>query len=456
MGAPNVGITGVIQNPGIGQILGGGLSQLAQFLQQKQQMEQQQAIQQQQLGQGQQQIDLSRQAQINQQPLLQQQAQEARLRSALMQSQLDDAATAKARGVLAATNMQHYLFGDPNKPDEPPPGSKDLAPAQLESYRRQYQIDPQGTTQHLTELMTKPDVAVADKTRLVNPLTGKVTLEAVPEPLKVSEEWNNAQQQLSYGNIPLPKLNSFQNAQIGEQMVKNRERAAAKTFINLGADKMAEGIAGMNVAALTARNKEANAAAADMATAGQALHLLEKSGGDVYQGILSDAAPQVAAFLKNLGFADDPKAIRTAQVAAKLAQRIIPTLKEAMNTGGSGAGRILSTEVDIQKIANGDLKNMPAAALVNLLKDAQTLNAYKLAKYKTFLKTVNPDQYVKGTSTILDVNPSDYIQPDETPIGTGVGGSGAPARAGGPPDPNAKLKPGEVPAVKNQWGVGGP
>lgn len=57
---PNLAPTGVVQNPGIGEILGGGLSHLAQFLQQKQQLEQQRLFQQAQIGQEQQRIDQTR------------------------------------------------------------------------------------------------------------------------------------------------------------------------------------------------------------------------------------------------------------------------------------------------------------------------------------------------------------------------------------------------------------
>src|ERR1035437_4226468 len=100
--SPNLAPTGVIQNPGIGGIIGGGLTNLAQFLMAQHQQQQDEAARQQQLGMEQQRVDLERSGQ------------------SFMQSQAK-AKTDAADAATAETNRQAPIFGQAARNMQPTP-----------------------------------------------------------------------------------------------------------------------------------------------------------------------------------------------------------------------------------------------------------------------------------------------------------------------------------------------
>lgn len=420
---PNLAPTGVIQNPGSGAILGQGLSVLAQFLQQKQQMEQQQALQQQRIG-------LEQSQQQMQAPLIQAQTQNLAAEVAVRQQQQQALAQQALQRTATVANMKQYLAPGPN--GEPAPAEADMGPAQAKSYWNSYQLDPQGTADHLTKLMTDAPVKLAANERMISPLTGKTLVDTEAPPVDVGTDFRAHQQGLGYGNIPLPKLSVTQNREILDSMGKDKREAAQKTIVQIGQDAMASGIGQLRAKNLETQYGAATFAAQDVALASNALKKL--SEGTINTGVFASAAQSLGATLASMGFDPDPKSVRTAQIVKDLASRTIPIVRQMIQGGG---GRIMSSEIDLAKAQSGDIRNMSPQAIKNLLEDAVAAGTWRLGQYKAWLKAQNVDQFVPGSTNSLDVSPSNFMPPT-VPEGT-------PEAA----NPEAKKA-----ALKKEWGVG--
>jgi len=396
---PSLAPSGVIQNPGIGEIFGQGLSNLAQFLNQQQQQNQQQQNFQQQMG-------MQQQQQASTQAVQAAQVAESQQRLAQQQLAQKQAAEEALRKASVVSNFKEYLTPGP---DGKAPAEQDMSPAQVESYRRAYAIDPDGTSQHLQALMAGAPVKYAKGDIGVSPLTGK-TVVTNAGPLDVGTDFTAHQQGLGYGNIPLDKLTTEQNNQILAAMQKTKAAGAQKTVVQLGENAMAGAMGPLLAKNIEARYNSATNAAKDIGIATHALGLMNT--GPVGAGALLPASQTLAATLQSMGLDPDPKSVRTAQIIKDLASRVIPIAREMTQGGGGGsAGRLMSNEVELAKLAAGNLRSTSPQAIKNLLEDAVTTNTYAIGQYNAWLKSQNPDQYVPGANTNLTVKPSDFMPP---------------------------------------------
>ena len=418
---PNLAPNGVIQNPGIGEIMGGGLSQLAQFLQAKQQAEQQRQLAMAQLGQGQQKIDLDRSAQATQAPLTAAQTTETSARAAQLQQQTIDAAKQMALKIAATQNFGHYINAGPN--GEPPAALNDLGSQdRVSAWQRMYAVDPQGTVAKFQDLLGKEPIQLAPNARLINPLSMATQVAAQGEPQKPSDEYVNAFKSL-YGNTPMndpsigvPELSKVYDKML-ESKIKTANAAAPKA-----ADAFATALGSERVKDLTARFGDAQQTSKDVAVARDALYNLQNNG--VRSGPLATANMTMDAFLGDMGFKPDARDPATQKIMSDLAARVLPSVREQIASGSGGVPRLNTTEINLVQKTVGDLTKMPVATLQKLLQDAVTTGAWKIAKYKSWVPTLELDKVSPGaTAQYTDVDPNNFAPPSPTAPTTTAGGA---------------------------------